>query len=904
MTLLVLPPPGEAFDRGQWSRALAQSHRVARELIRSEHQAGLDGLEVMARLTRLMDELLGAVWERVTAELAREGVGKEQRVVLLGLGSYGRRELAPHSDVDLLFLLPDRVGPWAAALTERILYLLWDLGLDVGYGTRTLRENSHLAIANPDVLTSLLDARFLQGDAHLLEEMRRDLTRKVLPRVRSEFVRGKLAEMEQRMSRHGGTVYVLEPSVKEGIGGLRDIQTVQWVAKVLFGCEGIAAFPEHGLADERDARHLARSRDFLLRTRLELHFAGSAARDILSMERQPQLADRFGYRDKEGVRGVERFMQVYYTHCATVRQITEAVIKRALEGERKVPRILDRLREKELGEGFFARDGAIHSREAPLARFRRSPGSLLGLFALYQRTNLELSPELQVAVRRSLRLVDDAFRRESANRAAFLAILGEERRLYETLLLMNELRLLGRFLPEFDRIHCKMQHDYYHAYTVDEHSIRSVHEIVALPRTEEPHLELLRQAARETGEAGDRTLLLLAVLLHDVGKGYGPGHAERGGRLAVEIADRLGLEEEEGDTLQFLIRHHLAMAHVAQRRDLHDERTIAEFASLAGSLPRLRLLLLLTYADIKAVGPGVWSEWKGSLLSELFTETARHLAAGGVLPAETEGKVRERREETARLLGGRYPGEWVETELDRLSARAYLTYRPEKLAQLLTVLGGRGEEALATGWRQEERMGFTELSVVAADAPGLFAKIAGVLTANGINILAAQIYTRDDGTVFDVLQVTDSVMSPVIDPVKQRIVSMELSRAAAGEVAVEDLLRSRRLSMPLDRRDRAAAAPDRVEVDNDASDRFTVIDVYARDRIGLLWSITSTLATLGLSIHNAKVSTKVDQAVDVFYVTSLAGEKVTDPRHIEEVRQGLLRALEEPAGRRTDGETG
>jgi [protein-PII] uridylyltransferase len=898
VSLLQIAPQAAAGDRATFNRALADAHRRAREMIRSEHQAGADGLAVMAGLTRLLDELMETVCARAGEELAREGMRREGRFVLLALGSYGRRELAPHSDVDILFLVPQNVTPWVVSFTERVLYALWDLGLDVGYSTRSLRDCLHLATHNFDVLTSLLDARYLTGDGEIFRRFVPDLRRRVLSRVAEEFVRGKLEDMSSRVDRHGGSIHVLEPNVKEGMGGLRDIQAALWVAKVLFGCERLDDLVEQGLTDELGVRHLSRSRAFLQRVRCELHFASDTARDILTMDRQPFLAQRLGFRDKEAIPGVERFMQVYYTHCAQVRQLAESVTRRALERGRKVPRIIDRLREKDLGDGFFARDGAIFTREKPSVVFRRTPHALMRAFAVYQRNDLDLSPALALGIRRSLRLVDDVFRADPGIRALFFGIMARDQRLYETLLLMNELRFLGRYIPEFDRIHCKMQHDYYHTYTVDEHSIRAVRELIETTKGESAHHEPYRMAYRQAVEEGDRILMLLAVLLHDMGKGYGPGHAERGAQLADGIGRRLGLGREECDILVFLIRHHLAMAHIAQRRDLHDERTIAGFARLAGTTRRLRALFLITRADMMAVGPGVWNEWKSSLVAELYAEAGRALEAGGKRREQVEEKTGRRRGETARLMAGRQSAAWVEEELGRLSARAFLIYSPEKLARLLRLRAEAEEKGgFATAWRRDARHGYTEFHVVARDAPGLFARIAGVLTANAVNILAAQVYTREDGVVFDVLQVTDSVHRPIDDAVKQRLVSSELARAVAGEIEVDDLVRSRRLTLPLDRRDRSTGREaDRVEVDNQASDRFTVIDVYASDRIGLLYTITSTLARLGLSIHNAKVSTKVDQAVDVFYVTDLSGGKLTDEEMLGKVREELLRALKGTAG--------
>lgn len=894
MSLLSVEKLNEATHTRQLGNELHRTYKNAWNTLKMEHEAGLDSLEVTAQLTRLMDEIVTFVYDRTAQDLLKEGMAEEEHLVLLALGSYGRKELSPHSDVDLLFLVPDEISQWTQVFTEKMLYMLWDIGLDVGYSTRTANDCYTLARDNYEVLTSIIDGRYLKGDSIFLNTFKWDFKKRVLEKVGSDFVRAKLQIMEERLEKHGGTVYVLEPNLKEGMGGLRDIHTALWVAKVLFdvdSLEDLARSQDLEVLDQDDYLALEESLNFLLKVRCELHFTSNTARDLLTMERQPVVALKFGITDRKGIPAVEKFMQEYYEHAGRVHHITMGVIKRSMERKRSTPRILQRLRERDLGDGYYASNGNIYTRKDAMEFLREDPIRILEIFRKYQSTNLDLSPELSQAVRKSQDLVDRDFRRSKAAGDIFFTILWDDRRLYATLLLMNELDFLGRYIPEFATIHCKMQHDYYHTYTVDEHSIRAIKEIVELPASKDPVMNVYQQVWEEMKT--ERDLLFLTLLLHDVGKGKGSNHSETGAVMAAKAGNRLKLSEDQIEMMEFLIRQHLVLSHVAQRRDLHEERTILETARLLGTSDRLKLLFLITMADLKAVGPGVWNDWKASLITELFIETLKAIEQGGINREEIMEKILLGRTFVEGKLAGDHPSEKVKAELDILTERAYMVYRPRVLSRLIDMKLKMGDDPIYLSWRQVKKGGFTNLFVVAHDHPGLFAKIAGVLSANNVNILGAQILTRKDGIVFDVLHVTDSVMKPIQDKVKSRIVNRELKKAIAGELDVEELFTSRNLSLPLDRRDRTLVVPAKVEIENDISEEHTVIDVYATDRIGLLYQITSTLASLGLSIHTAKVSTKVDQAVDVFYVKDLESRKITDAKKLDRIRETLLGVLVE-----------
>ena len=898
MSLLSNGQLEKAAGTGNPGKELGRVYQNAWNTLKMEHDSGVDSLEIITQLTRLMDEVIDFAYGHTFRELQKEGLKEDKTLVLLALGSYGRKELSPHSDVDLLFLVPEKISEWTRVFTEKLLYLLWDTGLDVGYSTRTAYDCFTLSMENYDVLTSILDARFLHGDAVFFSGFQREFSRKVLEKAGGEFVRAKLRIMEERLEKHGGTVYVLEPNIKEGMGGLRDIHTALWVAKVLFrtdSLEELSLSTDLDILDPEDYQSLSQSLNFLLRIRCDLHFASSTARDLLTMERQPVIAERFGVREKGDIPRVEMFMQEYYRHTGRVHHITMGIIRKSVDRKRRTPRILLRLKERDLGNGFLARDGNIYTREDTAEFFRKEPAGLMKVFRQYQKSNLELSPELTLGIRRSLGLVDDRYREDPAPRKIFFSILNDDRRLYDTLLLMNELTFLGTYIPEFATIHCKMQHDYYHTYTVDEHSIRAIKEIVDLHGAQNHVSGLYQKVLEEMKD--ERILLLTTLLLHDVGKGKGSNHSETGAVMAIKVGKRLGLPDEQVETMEFLIRNHLLLSHVAQRRDLHEEGTILETARTVGNVERLKLIYLITMADLKAVGPGVWNEWKDSLITELFLETHRVLEQGEVSREEMLEKIYFSRAFVEERLAPEHGLSPVRAQLDALSERAYMIYSPGVLTHLVGMHLKMGENPIGLSWRQARNGGYTNLFVVTRDFPGLFSRIAGVLAANNINILGARILTRTDGVVFDVLHVTDSVFQPVHDRVKYRIVNRELEKVITGEMDVEDLFKSRKLSLPLARREkRRAKAPTRVEIDTEASADHTVIDVYTADRIGLLYRITSTLASMGLSIQTAKVSTKVDQAVDVFYVKDLNGDKVTEPELLEKVRENLIRILGDSSG--------
>lgn len=873
------PPLAEALsDGGPRAARLRGFVGAARRHARAVHGAGASGLQVVDLWTRLVDHAVMALFRVLAREHGLDG----EPLALLALGGYGREELSPHSDLDLLILVQEGLDP--GPFVEGLLYPLWDAGLDVQAVARTLEENVEVARADSRSRSSLLEARLLAGDPALASAyQRRVVEGEIFARDVRPFVEAKLAEMEARHQRYGSTVYLLEPHLKEGEGGLRDIQTALWVAKVRFKVRSAAELLHKGVVPpgEIDALHL--SRDFLLRVRNHLHFVAGRREDRLTYEFQDEAAPFFGYGDSGGVPGVERFLQAFYASANGVGHFARTVIRRACEG--LLPRTaVQKAPPGELIPGVRLQGGEVYVEPSSASR---RPLTLLAAFEAAQVWDAELSPQALEVVRENLHLVDDRFRRDPEAVEMFLRVLRNPRRVATTLMRMHDVRFLDRFIPEFGRVFGRVERDLYHAYPVDVHSLFAVQEIRRLTRGEyQVEFPLLTRLSRELARPD---ILCLAALLHDIGKGEGHGHPERGAEIALAVGDRMGLAPSDLEYLVFLVRHHLLLSLTAQGRDLHDDELVTEVAAVVKDPEALKMLYLLTVADIRAVGPGAWTSWKDLLLRELYEKTAAVLESGGAnrgLAEERAEEVKARLRQAAAEAG--LP-DGTEAFLSGVDHPQYLLAHPiEALVRHLTLFGRREEDPV-TSVSPVESQGYTEVLLLTRDRPGLFACVAGLMAAQGINILSAVLHTRTDGWALDVFHVS----SPVGGVVEQERASRwedELRAVLRGDASFEAVAGSKLRRPPALRRPRPRV-PARVRVDNKASRRFTVIDVKAADRLGLLYDVARTLAARGLTIRLAKIATNIEQVSDAFYVERVGGGKIADPRETADLEQALLTAL-------------
>jgi [protein-PII] uridylyltransferase len=891
--------PDETQEEGDYGRAsfgerrplyLAASKRFLnhyREEIKLLHQAGESGESVVQALTVMTDMLVMKLYRCIMEDLAESGQADEQ-LTLVAIGGYGRGELNPHSDIDLMFLHNGKSPQRVENIAQKLLYFLWDMRLDVGYSVRTPNDCLEMAKADTTVKTALLDSRFLIGSRPLYDQFHKLLQTQILAKGSDHFIREKLDELKKRREKYGSSIYLLEPNIKEGEGALRDLHSAIWVAKIKYKITEPAELIINGVMSEEELAAYRNSLTYLWRIRNELHFTAGRKNDQLTFDAQTRLAGFFSYVDKGKSLAVEEFMRDYYLHAAKVEHFASSLISRCAMREEGAGKILGYFIRRQVTEGLYVIKGELVVPDESV--IDKDPTLLMKIFEHAQRQGVGLNIKVKSLIRRKLDLVNDKFRRNREVSASFFTILRSDKGVAETLRLMHHLEFLMRYIPEFERIYCKVQHDLYHIYTVDVHSLFAVEEIVRLQQGE--HRESLPLLTTIANEVDKRELLLLAVLLHDIGKGDGGGHAEIGADLIPTIARRIGLSREDTERLEFLVRTHILMAHIAQRRDLHDEKMIIQFARQMGKSENLKMLYLLTYADIKGVGPDVWTEWKALLLQELYDKAFQVLERGDFKLEASSERVKKVKKRVREILGDEYPVQDVKDELKAMTTRQLLSNQPEVLAGHVRTLLALDESRILMNVVHEADKGYSNFTICTLDVPGLFSMITGVMSANGINILGAQIHTSTNGKVLDILQVNSPQGFVITDENRWQRVQDDMREVLEGKIRVSALVEKKQRPTLLAEKVKPRIAT-RVEIDNEVSTEYTVIDIYANDKVGLLYRITSTLTDLGLYIGVSKISTKVDQVADVFYVKDIFGHKVYSEEKLTEIRERLLKAIDE-----------
>ena len=866
---------------------------IARERVRIEaaHRGGASGLEIVALHADLVDAVVCQLFRLADGLVAPALKEASEGCVVAALGGYGRRELNPGSDVDVMFLYPRRVDDYVTAILNHVLYFLWDLGFSVGHSCRSLGDTLRMMEADLTARTSMLEARFLAGNPTVFVEFQERMWRALQGRRAQHYIQLKLQERARRHEKYGGSVYLQEPNVKEGPGGLRDFHTALWVARARHRLDDLNTLPALGLLTPVELAQCMQALDFLLRVRSELHYLHGGKNDILSLPVQVPVAANLGFRD-ERTFGVERFMQEYYTRAGALHQLSGRLTERcAARPGSHVEAVMKKLRARDIGDEFTELNRQIHVLPAQRHCFREDPIRLIKIFWYRQEMGYELSPEAKETIHGNLALIDDEFRRSNRALGFFLALLKAPRGVAETLRQMHQLGVLSAYIPEFARVACLVQFDYYHRYTVDEHTFVLVDYLEALADTTDPRLQEFRRIA---GELKKPEILKLAILFHDLGKGEGHGHVERGVAIAEAALTRMGLAPGDIGGVRFLVAQHLNMAHIAERRDLDDERLIIEFARLVGDEDLLKMLYLLTYLDINAVGPQVWTDWKGTLLWELFIKTHTILTRGVPEGEEEQRKAASLRSDLVAELGSDFGGEVVRQHLDLMPLRYVLTTSSAKVAQHLQLIEQvRRGEPVAVRWTAYPMAGYSEVAVCAPGAPGRFAKVVGTLTANGVNILSAQLFSRADGVFIRTFQVSDGRGAALDDETVWHRFARDLKGVILDQVEVRELIKARRRDLLAKPIGHNGEIHTRVEFDNVVSDRYTVVDVRAQDRLGLLYVISSTLSAMDVDVVLAKIATEVDQAMDVFYVTEKDGTKVAEGSRMEEIRQSLVRGISE-----------
>jgi len=854
----------------QLKAAFAARPRAARALIRDQ--------------ARLTDALAGAAF-RLSCELHLDGMTP---VALIAVGGYGRAEMAPHSDVDLLFLTPPRSTPAVEAAVEATLYILWDLKLKVGHATRSVRDCLNMAREDVTIRTALLEHRFLTGDPALAGELTERLWTELFRKSGPEFIEAKLVERTERHRRQGGQRYVLEPNVKEGKGGLRDLQTLYWIGKYLHRVPRAEGLVAADLFTREEYETFRAAEDFLWAVRCHLHYVAGRAVDQLTFDMQVEVAARMGYEDRPGRRGVERFMQDYFRQATTVGDLT-AIFLAELEARhaKSEPNLLGFMRRrKALKPEYRLSHGRIEIRD-PQA-FLSDKLNLLRIFEETLRTGYMMHPDAARLVAANLDMIDDDMIQNREANQIFVDLLLKHGNPERALRRMNEVGVLGAFMPEFGRIVAMMQFNVYHHYTVDEHTIQT---ISTLARIEKGELTEELPMPPDLLQGGDRRILYIALLLHDIGKGRPEEHSILGAQIARRVAPRLGLNAEESEIVEWLVRHHLLMSDVAQKRDISDPRTVRDFAKAVRSRRRLDLLTILTVCDIIGVGPGTWNNWKAQLLRQLYRDTETVLA-GGMETLNRQAREGESRRALREALA-HWPPRDLRAEMNRHYPPYWQGLPTSAHVVLAAMLRGLGDDEIRIELDAEPDRAATRASFALADHPGIFSRLSGALALAGANTVDARTYTTKDGYVTAVFWVQDAEGQPYEVAKLPRLRQM-IERILKGEVVTREALADRD---KVKKRESAFRFPTHVVFDNEGSEIYTIIEVDTRDRPGLLYDLTRTLAADNIYIASAQIATYGAQVVDTFYVKDMFGLKLHTQSRRESLEGKLRRAIADGAAR-------
>ncbi|MBY5934849.1 [protein-PII] uridylyltransferase [Tateyamaria omphalii] len=811
-----------------------------------------------------------------------------ERLAVLAVGGYGRGEMAPASDVDLLFLTPYKITPWAESVIETTLYILWDLKLKVGHSSRTVRDCLRLGAEDFTIRTAMLEHRFLFGDAALAAELDSKLRTDLFEGSERDFIEAKLAERDARHVRQGQR-YVVEPNVKEGKGGLRDLQSLFWIGKYIHKVQDAAELVPLGLFTDEEFDAFVAAEDFLWATRCHLHLISGRATEQLTFDMQVAVAEAMGYEDKAGRRAVELFMQDYFLHATEVGDLTRIFLTKLEADHLKAEPLLDRLfkRKPRAKAGYQVINNRLAIDDD--TEFLSNKLNLLRIFEEALRTGMLIHPDAMRLIKSHLHLVDDDMRNDPEAQRIFLDLLLKHGNPERALRRMNELGMLAAFIPEFEPIVAMMQFNMYHSYTVDEHIIQCIAQLAMIERDELE--EDLPVASSILKEGVNRKVLYVALLLHDIGKGRPEDHSILGAQMVRKIAPRLGLKQDEVDTVEWLVRYHLLMSDMAQKRDIADPRTVRDFAKAVQTVKRLDLLCVLTVCDIRGVGPTTWNNWKAVLIRALYRQTRRALEDG------MEALTRDNRGAEAKKALRAELADWARKDLQTEVARHYDAYwqglHVTAHVVFAKLLKDIGENEIVMDLHPDEDRDATRACFVMPDHPGIFARLTGALALVGANVVDARSYTTSDGFVTDAFWIQDADGNPYDAARLPRLRKM-IERTLAGEVVTREAIKDRD---KVKKREKAFKVPTHITFDNEGSDIYTIIEVDTRDRPGLLHDLTRTLAASNVYIANAVIATYGEQVVDTFYVKDMFGLKYYSESKQKTLEKKLRAAITEGAER-------
>ncbi len=831
----------------------------------------------------LTDCLVTSAWKFATEiQFPSHNPTEAEKLSIISVGGYGRREMAPFSDVDLLFLTPYKMAPWSENVIETVLYLLWDLKLKVGHSSRSIKDCLRLGSDDYTIRTAMLEHRFVCGDINLASQLKEKLWKNLFSGTAKDFISAKLIERENRHEKHGQR-YMVEPNVKEGKGGLRDLQSLYWIAKYVYQTQNISDLVDLNVFRSDEYRQFEQAEEFLWAVRCQMHHLADRATEQLSFDLQVEVASAMGYHDSRDQRAVEIFMQDYFRHATRVGDLTRIFLTSLEAVHAKDEPLLERIfkRKPEIDNDYIV----IHNRLAIKSEkeFLTNPINLLKLFSEALRTGLLIHPNAMRFVSANLALVNNEFRASTEAQQIFLELLLKHGNPERALRRMNELGFLAKFIPEFEPIVAMMQFNMYHSYTVDEHTIQCLKTLAQIEKGE--LVEELPIASSILKDGVNRKVIYIALLLHDIGKGRSDDHSILGAKIAKQVSPRLGLNKQETETVEWLVRYHLLMSDMAQKRDISDPRTVRDFAKAVQSVKRLNLLTVLTVCDVRSVGPDTWNNWKATLIRQLYAETKAILEQGA------EALNRENRMTEAKKALREKLSEWDNKDIKIETLRHYPPYwqgfQVDAQFAFAKLLRNLGADEIKIELTPDTDRDATRICFALSDHPGIFSRLAGALALVGANVVDARSYTSKDGFATAAFWIQDGDGSPYNQVRFSRLRGM-IEKTLSGEVIPREAIKERD---KFKKREKAFKVPTSITFDNEGSEIYTIIEVDTRDRPGLLFDLTRTLANMNVYIASAVIATYGEQVVDSFYVKDMFGLKFYSESKQKKLEQNLRQAI-------------
>jgi [protein-PII] uridylyltransferase len=880
--------------------------KIEEHRIQLRHRAGAGGLEIAHARAELIDTILGSILKASLSSRDGKGAGSTSTIALVATGGYGRATLNPRSDIDLLFLLPrasTKLPRPLQELVQEILYLLWDVGFKVGHACRSIAECVQQAKADQENKTSLMDARLIAGDSGLFEQFRTRFTRDRINKGQAAFFELRRQDLRNRHTKYSRTVFLQEPNVKESCGGLRDYHNILWVARVKHGSSDLQSLVDDRIITANTLREISAAYDFIHRVRNELHYHTRKSTDQLTLQLQGVVATNFGYPQRGILRRIEAFMRDYYRHSRYIYQHTTSLMETfQIEQERGEGGLRSfltfRKRKREEFDGFIAREGRIYPAHQEI--FKEEPHRLMRLFQHCQLRGLRLSPPMRRLVAAHWEDIDRPFRYSKANRQTFQAILERKGDVARTLRQMHRIGFLGRYLPEFGALDCLVQHEFFHRYTADEHTLRCIEQLDQLVENDNPQRAIYRRLFHEIV---DPYALYLAVILHDTGRAENVReHIDGSAMLAARLCKRLQIGGARRSLIMFLVDNHLTFWRTATTRNIEDPDVIAEFAAIVKDRARLDALFLFTYADSNGTSPDAWTGWKESLMIQLHRAARRFLDQG--LEQYTRTLDEERvalREEVIGMMREDY-GPDVIRHFDRMPAAAFHFRQPSQIVTQVRTVRHFLQREIQTGdpfatcvkWIDHTQGGYTELILATRDKPLLLEIVCCALASQQINILSADFYTRTDGIVVNIFRVCTTNFEPVSDAAtRKRFLQSFEAILAAEDYHPEAHLRSRPNFLKA-RPDNSVPVPVRALVSNELHPTCTTVEIQALDRIGLLHDLFSTINQHGLNTVHARICTEKGVAMDTLYITTAEGGKVEDPETLSSLEECFGKLIARP----------